>query len=95
MKQRIRENAVLLVVERARRRLGLNTEPPTLHMNCTGNPGAGETTVAMRMADILNRLGYSRRGLLVSVTRDDLIGPYIGPRTSMTTARRRSKSCCK
>lgn len=93
VKQRIREAATLLVVERARRRLGLNTEPPTLHMNFTGNPSAGKTTVAMRMADTLHRLAYSRRGHLVSVTRDDFVGQYIAPRTSMTTARRRSKSC--
>ncbi|MFO1147970.1 MAG: CbbX protein [Alsobacter sp.] len=78
VKQRIREIAALLLVERARRRLGLAHEAPSLHMCFTGNPGTGKTTVALRMAGLLHRLGYTRRNNLVSVTRDDLVGQYIG-----------------
>jgi probable Rubsico expression protein CbbX len=78
VKTRIREIASLLLIERIRKRMGLASGAPTLHMSFTGNPGTGKTTVALRIASILHRLGFVRRGQVVSVTRDELVGQYIG-----------------
>lgn len=78
VKERVREIASLLLIQRLRERHGLATERPTLHMSFTGRPGTGKTTVAMRMAKILHHLGYVRKGHLVVATRDDLVGQYVG-----------------
>ena len=78
VKGRIRDIASLLLIARLREQAGLATQRPTLHMSFTGRPGTGKTTVAMRMAKILHRLGYVRKGHLVVATRDDLVGQYVG-----------------
>jgi probable Rubsico expression protein CbbX len=90
VKNKVEEIASLLLVDRVRQRFGLQAPRPNLHMCFTGDPGTGKTTVALRMADLLHRLGYLEKGHLVHAMRDDLIGEFIGqtaPKTKRVLAR--------
>ena len=78
VKTRIREIAALLLIDKLRKNLGISTANPGLHMSFTGSPGTGKTTVGLKIADILYQLGYIKKGHLLTVTRDDLVGQYIG-----------------
>lgn len=78
VKTRIREISALLLVDKVRRENGLSSGNPGLHMSFTGSPGTGKTIIGLKMADILFQLGYVKKGHLLTVTRDDLVGQYIG-----------------
>ena len=84
VKTRIREISSLLLVDIMRKKLGLLAGNPGLHMSFTGSPGTGKTTVALKMADILYKLKYIRKGHLLTITRDDLVGQYIGHTAAKT-----------
>ncbi|MGV9821858.1 AAA family ATPase [Nocardia xishanensis] len=90
VKLRVREIAALLLIDRARQRFGLDASRPTMHMSFTGGPGTGKTTVALRMAEMLHALGYIRKPKVHTVTRDDLVGQFIGhtaPKTKEALAK--------
>ena len=78
VKEKVAEIGSLLLVDRARQRFGLSASRPNLHMCFTGAPGTGKTTVALKMADLLHRLGYLEKNRVVHAMRDDLVGEYIG-----------------
>src|SRR5215472_10887892 len=78
IKRKVEEIASLLLVDRARNKFGLTAPRPSLHMCFTGPPGTGKTTMALRMADLLHRLGYLEKGQLVHAMRDDLVGEFVG-----------------
>jgi probable Rubsico expression protein CbbX len=90
IKHKVEEIAALLLVDRARLKFGLSAPRPNLHMCFTGPPGTGKTTMALRMADLLHRLGYLEKGHLIHAMRDDLVGEFVGqtaPRTKRVLER--------
>jgi probable Rubsico expression protein CbbX len=78
VKDRVREIGSLLLVDQVRQQFGLMAPRPNLHMCFTGAPGTGKTTVALRMAEMLHKLGYLASGQLVHAMRNDLVGEFIG-----------------
>jgi probable Rubsico expression protein CbbX len=47
-------------------------------MSFTGRPGTGKTSVAAKIAIVLRNLGYLTKGHITNVTREDLVGQYVG-----------------
>ncbi len=78
VKTRIREIAALLLIDRLRKRRRARLRAALAAHVLHGQPGHGKTTVALKMAQILHRLGYIEESRVVACTRDDLVGQYVG-----------------
>jgi stage V sporulation protein K len=70
--------------EEARHRGQKPSSHPMLHMAFLGNPGTGKTTVARLVGQILKEIGLLHTGNVLEVTRDQLIGRYIGHSEALT-----------
>lgn len=65
-------------VSQKRKEFGLKVKNIGLHMVFTGNPGTGKTTVAKILGKLLYKKKLVKNDRFVEVTRDDLVGKYIG-----------------
>lgn len=78
VKKRITEITAILFMDKVRQDFGLSKYYPGLHMSFTGSPGTGKSTVASRMSELLQNLGYLSRGHLIVASRDDLVAQFVG-----------------
>ena len=78
VKNRVREISSVLLFDRIRQIKELSTLNTSLHMAFTGRPGTGKTSVAAKIALLLRNLGYLTKGHISNVTREDLVGQYVG-----------------
>jgi len=78
VKTRVREISSVLLFDRIREIQELSTLQSSLHMAFTGGSGTGKTSVAQKLAMVLRSLGYLTKGHLTNVTREDLVGQYVG-----------------
>jgi len=78
VKTRVREISSVLLFDRIREIQELPVLNSSLHMAFTGRPGTGKTSVAAKLALVLRNLGYLTKGHITNVTREDLVGQYVG-----------------
>jgi probable Rubsico expression protein CbbX len=78
VKNRVKEISSVLLFDRIREIKELSSLNSSLHMAFTGRPGTGKTSVAAKIALVLRSLGYLTKGHITNVTREDLVGQYVG-----------------
>lgn len=79
VKTDIKRLEALVLMQKIKQKAGRdNAESRSLHLVFTGNPGTGKTTVARYIGRLYKRLGVLKKGHVVEVERNDLIGEYIG-----------------